>query len=170
MMDFNKNSLSESKSPYLRQHQDNPVHWQEWNKEVLEHAKSKGKLIFVSIGYSTCHWCHVMANEAFSDETIAAHLNKNFVCIKIDREQRPDLDHYFMTYVVQTQGQGGWPMNLILTPEMKPIFGGTYFPIRTSYGLPSFMEILQNVKGIYEQKKDDMESYVMASEDKIKIK
>lgn len=111
---FERNSLDQASSPYLLQHKGNPVHWQEWNKETLHHAKKENKLIFVSIGYATCHWCHVMAAEAFSDKEVAKYLNTNFVSIKVDREQRPDIDHYFMAFITQTTGQGGVAVEYIL--------------------------------------------------------
>jgi len=143
---FERNSLDQASSPYLLQHKGNPVHWQEWNKETLRHAKKENKLIFVSIGYATCHWCHVMAAEAFSDKEVAKYLNTNFVSIKVDREQRPDIDHYFMAFITQTTGQGGWPLNIFLSPDGKPLTALTYAPLEPKHGMPAFIEILKSVK------------------------
>jgi uncharacterized protein YyaL (SSP411 family) len=162
MTNFNKNNLDISSSPYLVQHKDNPVHWQEWNKETLKYAKEQKKLIFVSIGYATCHWCHVMAREAFSDQKTADYLNEFFVSIKVDREQRPDLDDYFMSFVNKTTGHGGWPLNLILDPDSNPFFGGTYFPPEEKRGLPSFQSVLQQVMKWHEEHKDSIEEYIFS--------
>jgi len=137
--------LNLSSSPYLKQHEDNPVHWQEWGHSTLEYAKKNDKLILVSVGYATCHWCHVMAAEAFSDKKTADYLNEHFVSIKVDREQRPDLDDYFMNFINRTSGQGGWPLNVVLTPDGKPFFAGTYFPIDNSRGMKPFVEVLARV-------------------------
>ncbi len=124
------NRLANSQSPYLLQHADNPVDWYPWGPEAFAKAEAENKLIFISIGYSTCHWCHVMNRETFSNEEIAAYLNANYVCIKIDREERPDIDNVYMTFVQSLTGNGGWPLNVWLTPDKKPFFGGTYFPPR----------------------------------------
>src|SRR5205807_2649846 len=115
-------------SPYLLQHAHNPVDWFPWGTEAFDKARKEGKLVFLSIGYSSCHWCHVMERESFENPEIAKLLNDGFVCIKVDREERPDVDHVYMTFVEATTGSGGWPMNVWLTPELKPFFGGTYFP------------------------------------------
>src|SRR5438876_5374865 len=122
------NRLAREKSPYLLQHAHNPVDWYPWGPEAFEKAKKEGKPIFLSIGYSSCHWCHVMEHESFEDEGIARLLNDHFVAIKVDREERPDLDETYMTAVQLMTGSGGWPMTTFLTPEGKPFFGGTYFP------------------------------------------
>src|SRR4051812_6808899 len=122
------NKLAKSSSPYLLQHAHNPVDWYPWGPEAFEKAKKEKKLIFLSIGYSACHWCHVMERESFSNPEIAKLLNANFVCIKVDREERPDVDDIYMTALQVTDQQGGWPLNMFLTPEGKPIFGATYFP------------------------------------------
>ena len=145
-MDFKRNNLDKANSPYLKQHKDNPIHWQEWKKEVLEYAKKEKKILFVSVGYSTCHWCHVMAREAFSDKCIADYLNENFVSIKVDKEQRPDINNYLMTFLITMTGQGGWPLNVFLSSDLKPIFGLTYAGLSATYGAPGFMEILEAVK------------------------
>ena len=122
------NRLATEQSPYLRQHADNPVDWHPWGEEAFAQARAEQKPIFLSIGYSTCHWCHVMAHESFENEAVAAVLNRDFVPVKLDREERPDLDRVYMTYVQQTTGHGGWPMSVWLTPDLKPFYGGTYFP------------------------------------------
>ncbi|MDQ8203906.1 thioredoxin domain-containing protein [Pelagicoccus sp. SDUM812003] len=122
------NHLADSQSPYLLQHADNPVDWYPWGDEAIEKAQRENKLVFISIGYSTCHWCHVMNRESFSNEEIAAYLNEHYVCIKIDREERPDLDSVYMNFVFNLRGSAGWPLNVWLTPDLKPFFGGTYFP------------------------------------------
>lgn len=114
-------------SPYLLQHAHNPVNWFPWEEEAFEIAKQENKPVFLSIGYSTCHWCHVMEEESFDNEDIAKHMNDFFICIKVDRECHPDVDTYYMTAVMMMQGQGGWPMSSFLTPDRKPFFGGTYF-------------------------------------------
>ncbi|KAF2016719.1 hypothetical protein BU24DRAFT_346269 [Aaosphaeria arxii CBS 175.79] len=123
-----KNRLAESRSPYVRGHMDNPVAWQEWTPEALQLAKSSNRLIFISIGYAACHWCHVMERESFSNPEVAQLLNSSFIPIKIDREERPDVDRIYMNYVQATTGSGGWPLNVFLTPDLEPIFGGTYWP------------------------------------------
>jgi len=160
MIDFNRNNLDKASSPYLQQHKDNPIHWQEWNSEVLEYAKKNNKLIFVSVGYATCHWCHVMAAEAFSNKEIADYLNKHFVAIKVDREQRPDIDRYLMSFIQTTQGQGGWPLNAILTPDRKPFLAVTYLPVVRKHGMPSFLDVLNRAKDGYEKNKEKIQLYV----------
>ena len=145
MVDLSKNALGSARSPYLRQHAGQPVHWQEWNAEVLAAAKREGKLILVSIGYATCHWCHVMAREAFSDAETAEVLNRHFVPIKVDREERPDIDRYFIDYVASQTGSAGWPLNVLLSPEGDPLVGGTYFPLRAGSGRPGFADLLTQV-------------------------
>ena len=136
------NRLAQEKSPYLRQHADNPVDWFPWGEEAFAKARAEQKPIFLSIGYSTCHWCHVMAHESFENPEIAALLNAGFVAIKIDREERPDVDRVYMTYVQAMTGSGGWPMSVWLTPELKPFFGGTYFPPEDRSGRPGFGSVL----------------------------
>ena len=124
------NRLFLESSPYLLQHAHNPVNWYPWGDEAFETAKKLNRPVFLSVGYATCHWCHVMEEESFEDENIARYLNKNFVCIKVDREERPDIDAIYMTAVQALTGQGGWPMSVWLTPDRKPFYGGTYFPAR----------------------------------------
>src|SRR5919199_1349288 len=131
---MDRNRLTDETSPYLLQHKDNPVHWQPWSPEVLAHAKQADKPIILSIGYAACHWCHVMAHESFEDPAIAALMNENFVNIKVDREERPDLDGIYMDAVVGMTGHGGWPLTVFLTPEGEPFFGGTYFPPEPRHG------------------------------------
>jgi uncharacterized protein len=143
---FSRNNLDTAASPYLRQHQDNPVWWQQWSAEVLEFAAKAGKPVLVSVGYSTCHWCHVMAAGAFSDQACAAALNAGFVCIKVDREERPDIDKIYMTFVQATAGQGGWPLTVFLSPNLKPFYGGTYFPPEPRHGRPAFLQLLQAIQ------------------------
>lgn len=123
-----KNRLNESRSPYVRGHMNNPVAWQMWGPEAIELAKKSNRLIFISIGYAACHWCHVMERESFENDEVAKLLNENFIPIKIDREERPDVDRIYMNYVQATTGSGGWPLNAFITPDLEPIFGGTYWP------------------------------------------
>ncbi len=136
------NHLASALSPYLRQHADNPVDWYPWGTQAIEKARREGKPIFLSIGYSACHWCHVMAHESFENPDTAAFLNAHFVSIKVDREERPDLDSLYMSAVVALTGQGGWPMSVFLTPDLKPFYAGTYFPPERREGLPGFLELL----------------------------
>ena len=158
---FNQNNLDKSSSPYLQQHKGNPIHWQEWSKEVLEHAKKQNKLLFISVGYATCHWCHVMAAEAFSNPEIAQFLNDNFVAIKVDREQRPDIDQYMMAFLIQQQGHGGWPLNVILCSDQKPLLAMTYVPLTPKYGMPGFLEILHYAKKMYETNHVSLEKFIL---------
>ena len=146
------NHLADSLSPYLRQHADNPVDWYPWGEAALEKARQEDKPIFLSIGYSACHWCHVMAHESFEDSATAAFLNSHFVSIKVDREQRPDLDSLYMSVVVALTGQGGWPMSVFLTPSLQPFYGGTYFPPRPAHGLPGFRELLEALASAWQQR------------------
>jgi uncharacterized protein YyaL (SSP411 family) len=139
------NRLAAEKSPYLLQHANNPVDWHPWGDEAFARARAEDKPIFLSIGYSTCHWCHVMEHESFESPAIAALLNEGFVSIKVDREERPDVDRVYMAFVQATTGAGGWPMSVWLTPELKPFFGGTYFPPDSRYNRPGFAEVLQAI-------------------------
>ena len=136
------NALLNATSPYLQQHADNPVDWMEWGDTAFARARAEDKPIFLSIGYSTCHWCHVMAHESFEDEGIAAQLNADFVCVKLDREERPDVDKVYMTYVQALTGHGGWPLSVWLTPDLKPMFGGTYFPPQDRGERPGLPKVL----------------------------
>src|SRR5216110_736976 len=139
------NRLAQEKSPYLLQQANNPVDWYPWGKEAFAKARSENKPLFLSIGYSTCHWCHVMAHESFENEEVAATMNREFVNIKVDREERPDIDQVYMTFVQATTGGGGWPMNVWLTPDLKPFVGGTYFPPEERGGRPSFKTALNRI-------------------------
>jgi len=139
------NRLQHERSPYLLQHANNPVDWYPWGEAAFARARDENKPIFLSIGYSTCHWCHVMEHESFEDESIAAQLNRDFVSIKVDREERPDIDRVYMTFVQATTGAGGWPMTVFLTPDLHPFFGGTYFPPTSRWGRPGFTEVLTHL-------------------------
>jgi uncharacterized protein len=150
------NRLIHEKSPYLLQHAHNPVDWHAWNQEAFEKARSEGKPIFLSIGYSTCHWCHVMERESFENEGIAQLLNENYVAIKVDREERPDVDRVYMTFVQATTGSGGWPMSVWLTPELKPFFGGTYFPPENRWGHPGFASVLQQISAAWRSDREQI--------------
>ena len=143
------NRLALEKSPYLLQHANNPVDWYPWGEEAFEKARREEKPIFLSIGYSTCHWCHVMERESFESEAVADVMNRNFVSIKVDREERPDIDRIYMLFVQATTGSGGWPMSAWLTPELRPFFGGTYFPPDNRYGRPGFVAILEHIAKVW---------------------
>ncbi|MGD8667685.1 MAG: thioredoxin domain-containing protein, partial [Desulfobacterales bacterium] len=134
------NSLIHEKSPYLLQHAHNPVDWHAWSDETFELARRQNKPVFLSIGYATCHWCHVMEKESFEDETAAGHLNDTFVCIKVDREERPDIDAVYMAVCQMLTGSGGWPLNLFLTPDKKPFFAATYIPKNNHHGRAGLIE------------------------------
>ncbi|MDQ6766064.1 MAG: thioredoxin domain-containing protein, partial [Verrucomicrobiota bacterium] len=146
-----RNQLAQEKSPYLLQHADNPVDWMPWGEAAFLKARAEDKPIFLSIGYSTCHWCHVMAHESFEDNATAEIMNREFVNIKVDREERPDVDRVYMTFVQATTGHGGWPMSVWLTPELKPFVGGTYFPPEDRYGHPGFKRVLERIAGAWRQ-------------------
>jgi uncharacterized protein YyaL (SSP411 family) len=150
------NRLAREKSPYLLQHAHNPVDWFAWNAEAFEKARAENKPILLSVGYSTCHWCHVMERESFEDERVGKFLNEHFVSIKVDREERPDVDKIYMTFVQATTGGGGWPMNVFLTPELKPFFGGTYFPPDARYGRPGFLQLLQQISQLWQERKSEI--------------
>src|ERR1035438_1751890 len=150
------NRLAREKSPYLLQHAHNPVNWFAWNDEAFEKSRREDKPIFLSVGYSTCHWCHVMERESFENEHVGKFLNEHFVSIKVDREERPDVDKIYMTFVQATTGSGGWPMNVFLTPELKPFFGGTYFPPDARYGRPSFLQLLQQISQLWQERKNEI--------------
>ena len=154
------NHLASAQSLYLRKHADNPIDWWYWCESALEIAKKEDKPIFLSIGYSSCHWCTVMEGEAFSNSAIADYLNHNFVAIKVDREERPDLDSIYMQGLQMMIGQGGWPLNIFLNPEdLVPFYGGTYFPIEPRYNRPGFLEILQAVRRFYDSEKEKLASF-----------
>ncbi len=149
-----QNRLANESSPYLLQHKDNPVDWYAWGPEPLERARSENKPIFLSIGYSTCHWCHVMERESFCDERVAKILKDHFISIKLDREERPDLDHVYMSALQMMTGQGGWPLTIFLTPDLKPFFGGTYFAPDARYGRPPFRDVLLRVAATFQEQRD----------------
>jgi uncharacterized protein YyaL (SSP411 family) len=148
------NRLAQETSPYLLQHASNPVDWQPWGEEALGRARAEGKPLLVSVGYSACHWCHVMEHESFADETTAALMNELFVNVKVDREERPDVDAVYMDAVVALTGQGGWPLTVFLTPDGEPFYGGTYFPPEPRHGLPSFRQVLRAVADAYREQPD----------------
>ena len=143
------NQLARELSPYLLQHAENPVDWYPWSERAFDKARAEDKPIFLSVGYSTCHWCHVMERESFENDEIAALLNQGFVSVKVDREERPDIDRVYMAFVQATTGAGGWPMSVWLTPELKPFFGGTYFPPTSRYGRPGFVEVLSRMTELW---------------------
>ncbi len=151
------NRLINENSPYLLQHSSNPVDWFPWGDEALNKARIENKPIFLSIGYAACHWCHVMAHESFEDEKTAAYLNAHFVCIKVDREERPDIDGIYMQTVVAMTGSGGWPMSVFLAPDLKPFYAGTYFPPVRRYNMPSFMEILSGLANAWQNERGQIE-------------
>jgi hypothetical protein len=150
------NRLAQEKSPYLLQHQHNPVDWFPWDEEAFAKARAENKPVFLSIGYSTCHWCHVMERESFEDPTVARFLNAHFVSIKVDREERPDVDRIYMTFVQAMTGGGGWPLNVFLLPDRRPFYGGTYFPPRTRPGRPGFLDLLEQLAGVWEKRNGDV--------------
>ena len=150
------NRLAREKSPYLLQHAGNPVDWYAWNEEAFEKAQREDKPIFLSVGYSTCHWCHVMERESFESEEVAKYLNSHFVSVKVDREERPDVDKIYMMFVQATTGSGGWPMSVFLTPDLKPFYGGTYFPPDNRHGRPGFLQVLQHVAELWRKRKKDI--------------
>ncbi|MBI3564309.1 MAG: thioredoxin domain-containing protein [Elusimicrobia bacterium] len=152
------NRLALEKSPYLLQHKDNPVDWRPWGEEAFAEARRRDVPLLLSIGYSTCHWCHVMEHESFSDPEVAAAMNARFVCVKLDREERPDVDKVYMTAVQAMTGQGGWPLNVFLTPELKPFFGGTYFPPTARWGQPGWIQLLGRVAELWKERRKDIES------------
>src|ERR1051325_6585118 len=150
------NRLINETSPYLLQHAHNPVDWYAWGSEALERARKEDKLILLSIGYSACHWCHVMEHESFENTAIAKVMNDNFVNIKVDREERPDLDQIYMTAVQMMTGSGGWPLTVFLLPGGEPIFGGTYFPPDDRYNRPGFLRLLQTIAEAYRTRRDEI--------------
>ena len=152
------NRLAGETSPYLLQHAGNPVDWYPWGPEALERAQAEDRPILLSVGYAACHWCHVMAHESFEDPGTAALMNEHFVSVKVDREERPDVDAVYMSAVQAMTGQGGWPMTVFLTPEGEPFFGGTYFPPEPRHGLPSFKQVLLGVAEAWRDQRGAVES------------
>ena len=162
------NRLATETSPYLLQHADNPVDWYPWGEEALAHARVENKPILLSVGYSACHWCHVMEHESFEDAETAALMNEHFVNVKVDREERPDLDSLYMDAVVALTGHGGWPMTVFLTPDGEPFFGGTYFPPEPRHGLASFRQVLQAVADAYRERPTDVARQARALVDAVR--
>ena len=144
-----ENLLAGETSPYLLQHKDNPVHWRPWGPAALAEAKQSGKPILLSVGYAACHWCHVMAHESFETDTIADVMNELFVNIKVDREERPDIDSIYQNALALLGQQGGWPLTMFLTPDGEPFWGGTYFPPEPRYGRPGFVTVLQRISEVF---------------------
>jgi uncharacterized protein YyaL (SSP411 family) len=167
------NRLSAETSPYLRQHQDNPVDWYPWGDDAFARARAEDRPVMLSVGYSSCHWCHVMAHESFEDEETAALLNERFVSVKVDREERPDVDAVYMEAVQAITGRGGWPMTVFLTPDRRPFYGGTYFPKDGRGGLPAFTTVLQAIDAAWRERRDDVvgqaEQLVGAVEARVQI-
>ncbi|HET6642775.1 MAG TPA: thioredoxin domain-containing protein, partial [Gaiellaceae bacterium] len=152
------NRLAQETSPYLLQHADNPVDWYAWGEEAFERARAEDKPILLSIGYSACHWCHVMEHESFEDDETARLMNERFVNVKVDREERPDVDALYMDAVVALTGQGGWPMTVFLTPEGEPFFGGTYYPPEPRHGMPAFRDVIETISALYRERRGAVES------------
>ena len=153
-----ENALAGEKSPYLRQHKGNPVEWHPWGEAAFAMARSEDKPVFLSVGYSTCHGCHVLAHESFETPGIAALMNRAFVNIKVDREERPDVDRVYMAFVQATTGGGGWPMSVWLTPDGRPFFGGTYFPPEDRYGRAGFPQIIRQIENLWHEDRGRIES------------
>src|SRR5437763_11353817 len=160
--EIDRNRLGQETSPYLLQHKDNPVHWQPWGPEALQAAEADDKPILLSIGYAACHWCHVMAHESFENPEIAAVMNRDFINIKVDREERPDLDAIYQHALALMGEQGGWPLTMFLTPEGEPFGGGTYFPPEPRWGRPGFPQVLQSLAAAYRDKNDAISTNVAA--------
>jgi len=164
-----QNHLAGETSPYLLQHVNNPVDWYPWGDEALNLAKKLDRPIFLSIGYSACHWCHVMEHESFENEEIADYLNENFISIKVDREERPDLDDFYMGAVQRMTGSGGWPMTVFMTPKLQPFYGGTYFPPTSRYGRPGFLELLQGIEQAWRERRTEIEESAASITEAIQV-
>src|SRR6266508_946012 len=162
------NHLAGETSPYLLQHKDNPVDWYPWSEEALARARDEDRPILLSIGYAACHWCHVMEHESFENAETAALMNERFVNIKVDREERPDLDTIYMAAVQAITGQGGWPMTVFLTPDGEPFYGGTYYPPEPRHGIASFQQVLRAVSDAYRERREDVESQARALVDEVR--
>src|SRR5437588_1393500 len=165
---MDRNRLGEETSPYLLQHKDNPVHWQPWAPETLAAAKAEDKPILLSVGYAACHWCHVMAHESFENPAIAAQMNDRFINIKVDREERPDLDAIYQNALALMGEQGGWPLTMFLTPEGEPFWGGTYYPPEPRWGRPGFPQVLDAISTAYKQDRDNVMKNVVALREALK--
>src|SRR5690349_18666568 len=152
------NRLASATSPYLLQHQDNPVDWWEWSEEAFEEARRRDVPVLLSVGYAACHWCHVMAHESFEDEATAALMNEHFVNVKVDREERPDVDAVYMQATTAMTGQGGWPMTVVMTPEGEPFFCGTYFPDEPRQGQPAFRQVLTALSDAWRERRGEVAS------------
>jgi hypothetical protein len=163
------NRLADETSPYLLQHADNPVDWYPWGNEALTRAREEDRPILLSVGYAACHWCHVMEHESFENAATAALMNERFVNVKVDREERPDLDAVYMDAVVALSGQGGWPMTVFLTPDGEPFFGGTYYPPESRHGLPSFRDVLVAVSDAYRERRDDVKRQADALVEAVRV-
>ncbi|MFA7460886.1 MAG: DUF255 domain-containing protein, partial [Trueperaceae bacterium] len=150
------NLLAGQSSPYLRQHANDPVHWHPWGDDAFARARQEQKPLLVSIGYSSCHWCHVMARESFQNERVAEFMNRHFVSVKVDREERPDVDAVYMAAVQALTGHGGWPLTVVLTPAGEPFYGGTYFPPDDRHGVPSFTRVLSAVTDAWQQRRSEV--------------
>src|ERR1700735_1256502 len=150
------NALAAESSPYLRQHANNPVDWLPWGPGALKLARERDVPLLVSIGYSSCHWCHVMERESFEDERTATLMNESFVCVKVDREERPDVDALYMEAVQTMTGHGGWPLNVLLTPAQLPFYGGTYFPPEPRHGMPAWTQVLQAIAASWEESRAEI--------------
>ena len=158
------NRLSKETSPYLLQHKDNPVNWFAWGLDAFGEAKARDVPVLLSVGYSSCHWCHVMEYESFENEEIAKAMNDNFVSVKVDREERPDIDSIYMSAVQSMTGQGGWPLTVFLTSEGLPFFGGTYYPPKPRGGMPGFGQILLAISDAYKNRRPEIEESGCISE------
>src|SRR5207247_5939087 len=152
------NRLAGETSPYLLQHAHNPVDWYPWGQEAFEKARQEDRPVLVSIGYAACHWCHVMEIESFEDEETAALMNEHFVSIKVDREERPDIDSIYMDAVQAMTGRGGWPLTAFLTPTGEPFYAGTYYPAEPRWGMPSFRQVLEGIADAWRDRRDDIRS------------
>src|SRR6056297_2363327 len=153
------NRLATEKSPYLLQHRDNPVDWFPWGDEAFQRARQTDRPIFLSVGYAACHWCHVMEHESFENEAIAAFLNEHFVSIKVDREERPDIDQIYMNAVQLMTGHGGWPMSVFLDHEARPFYSGTYWPLTSRGGMPGFPQVLDALVDAWKNRRDDIATH-----------
>ena len=150
------NHLVHENSPYLLQHSNNPVDWYPWCADALKRALTEDKPIFLSIGYAACHWCHVMEHESFENQSTAAIMNESFINIKVDREERPDLDSIYMAATVAMTGSGGWPMSVFLTPDLRPFYAGTYFPPEARFNMPAFRELLKGITNAWKTQRDEI--------------
>src|SRR5687767_676474 len=164
------NRLAAETSPYLRQHADNPVDWYPWSEEAFDRARSENRPVLLSVGYSACHWCHVMAHESFEDPEVAAVMNDLYVNVKVDREERPDVDAIYMEATQAMTGSGGWPMTVFLTPDGRPFFAGTYFPPRAVHGRAGFVDVLQAVHEAWVERRADLEEQADQLSDAVKAR